>query len=80
MGKRPPGQLERLGLRPAEVAKALGLCERTIRQVLPEIPHLRIGTAIVIPIDGLRKWLNDQAKAGRGRIDATVEEILSELK
>ena len=80
VGKRAPEQPERLGLRPAEVAKALGLSERTIREVLPEIPHLRIGTAIVIPIDALREWLNDQAKAGKGRVDAAVDDILSELE
>ena len=82
MGKRTPEQPEpeRLGLRPIEVAKALGVSERTVRQVLPGIPHLRIGTAIVIPIEALKTWLNDQAKVGESRIDAAVEEILEGLE
>ncbi len=82
MGKRTPEQPEpeRLGLRPIEVAKALGVSERTIRQILPEIPHLRIGTAIVVPIEALKKWLIDEAKVEDGRIDAAVEEILEGLE
>ena len=80
MGKRTPEQPERLGLRPIEVAKALGVSERTVRQILPEIPHLRIGTAIVIPIEALKKWLIDEAKVEEGRIDAAVEEILEGLE
>ncbi len=54
--------------------------ERAIRQVLPEMPHLRIGTAIVVPIEALKKWLNDQAKVEESRIDAAVEEILEGLE
>ena len=80
MSKRTPEQPERLGLRPIEVARALGVSERTVRQVLPRIPHLRIGTAIVIPIEALKKWLIDEAKVEEGRIDAAVEEILEELE
>ena len=71
---------DRLGLRPAEVAEALGLSERTIRQVLPELPHLRIGSAVVIPVDSLRTWLRDQAKIEGSRIDTVVEEVLSDVE
>ena len=80
MGKGTPEQPERLALRPAEVARALGVSERTIRQALPEIPHLRLGSAIVIPVAALERWLNGQAKAEKSRIDATVDDILSELE
>ena len=80
MGDHTPEQPERLALRPIEVAKALGVSERTIRQVLPGIPHFRIGTAIVVPIEALKKWLIDQAKVEEGRIDAAVEEILDGLE
>ena len=80
MGKQTPEQPERLGLRPIEVAKALGVSERTVRQILPGIPHLRIGTAIVVPIESLKKWLIDEAKVEEGHIDAAVEEILEGLE
>ena len=71
---------DRLGLRPVEVAKALGLSERTIRQVLPELPHLRIGSTVVIPVDGLRTWLRERAEIEGSRIDAVVEEVLSDVE
>ena len=71
---------DRLALRPAEVAKALGLSERTIRQVLPELPHFRIGSAVVIPVDALRTWLRDRAKIEGSRIDTVVEEVLSDVE
>jgi len=34
---------ERLALWPAEAARALGIGERTLRQLLPTLPHLRAG-------------------------------------
>ena len=70
---------ERLALRPAEVAKALGLCERSVRQILPELPHVRIGTAVVVPIDLLREWLRDRAQQEKGAVDQAVDEVLDGL-
>ena len=69
----------RLGLRPAEVADVLGISERTIRQILPELPHLRIGSAVVVPVDALRDWLRDQAQQGPDRIGAAVSEVLEAI-
>ncbi len=71
---------DRLALRPAEVAKALGLSERTIRQILPELPHLRIGSTVVVPVDSLKTWLRDQAKIEGSRVDTVVEEVLSDVE
>ena len=70
----------RLALRPAEVAKALGVSERTVRQILPELPHLRMGTAVVVPVDSLREWLKERAQAEVNRVDAVVEKVLSEIE
>lgn len=65
-GLGPP---ERLALRPAEAAKALGIGERLLWQETNRgaIPHLRIGgKAIVYPIEALREWLAvNAAKAAR---------------
>ncbi len=47
--------VERLALRPKEAAEALGIGERTLRQILPELPHVRIGGAVLLPGDGLRE-------------------------
>ena len=75
-----PFQLSnRLGLRPAEVADVLGISERSVRQVLPELPHLRIGTAVVVPVDALRDWLRSHAQQGPGRIGAIVDDVMSSL-
>ncbi len=75
-----PVQLSgRLALRPAEAAKALGIGERTLRQILPELPHLRVGGIVLLPVEGLQAWLREQSKAERGRVDETVSEILDSM-
>lgn len=66
----------RLALRVKEAAEALGLGERTVRQILPELPHLRAGGVVLLPVDGLRAWLQEQAEAEKGRVDAVAEEVL----
>jgi hypothetical protein len=46
-----------------EAAKSVGLSEKHFREeVLPHIPHLRVGRRIVIPVDGLRAWLSEQSR------------------
>ena len=65
---------ERLALRPKEAARALGLSERKLRELLPELPHLRRGGILLFPVDQLREWLAAQARADR----STVEEIAEE--
>lgn len=53
----------KLALRPREAAKALGISERLLwsKTNSGEIPHLRIGKAILYPVDVLRDWLKAQA-------------------
>ncbi len=77
-GKDPsPVQLsERLALRPAEAAQALGIGERTLRQILPELPHVRVGGAVLLPVEGLQAWLRERAKTEKGRAEAVAEEVL----
>ena len=70
----------RLALRPAEVAEALGLSERTIRQLLPELPVVRIGTAVVVPTDLLKEWLRERAQQEKGAVDRAVEDVLDGLR
>jgi excisionase family DNA binding protein len=71
---------DRLALRPKEAAKALGLSERALRSLLPRLPHVRAGTAVLLPIDALRRWLDEQAQVEGDRVDRAVEEALESLK
>lgn len=58
----------RLALKPVEVAQLLGigrnatysLCHRA------DFPAIRVGASLIIPVDALRRWLDDQAEQGRG--------------
>ena len=66
----------RLALRPKEAAEALGISERTIRQLLPELPTVRRGGVVLVPVAGLREWLRDESRAEKGRVEKAVTEIL----
>ena len=70
----------RLALRPKEAAEALGISERTLRQILPELPHVRVGGVVLLPVEALRAWLTDQAKTRACRSTKMAEEILSEIR
>ncbi len=74
MTERPP--VDRLALRPKEAAEALGVSERTIRQILPELPHLRVGGAVLLPVESLRAWLKKHAESERGHVDEAVDDVL----
>ena len=71
----PPILAQRLALRPKEAAEALGIGERTLRQLLPELPHVRIGGAVLLPVVGLQAWLQERTEAEQGRVEAVVNEI-----
>ncbi len=51
-----------VGLRPREAAKALGIGERLLwsKTNAGEIPHLRLGRAIVYTVGMLRYWMAEQ--------------------
>ena len=74
MHESPPA--ERLALRPKEAAEALGISERTLRQLLPELPTVRRGNIVLVPVAGLREWLRAESEAEGGRGDKVVTEIL----
>ncbi len=69
----------RLALRPKEAAKALGIGERTLRQILPELPHVRVGGVVLLPVEGLQAWLRAEAKAERSRADTIADEVLEAM-
>jgi hypothetical protein len=70
---------DRLGLRVPEAARALGISERQLRQLLPELPHTRLGGCVVLPVDALREWLLKQAQARKSRVDTAVDEVLASI-
>lgn len=55
-----------LALRPKEAAKALGIGERKLWALTNsgELPHARIGRAVVYPVRELQEWLSDQTVKG----------------
>lgn len=66
----------RIALRPREAADALGLSERKLRELLPELPTVRRGNIVLIPVAGLLEWLRDQSRVENGRVEKAVTEIL----
>jgi hypothetical protein len=60
-----------LALRAPDAAKALGISERALRTLTKSgvIPHVRLGHAVVWPIDLLRKSLLEQARSGNTATD-----------
>ena len=79
MSRKDPHLSDRLALSVPEAAAAIGVSERHFRSVMSEVPHCRVGTRVVIPIDSFRDWLRTRAQIEGNHVDATVDEILSEI-
>lgn len=60
-----PPMPNQLALRPRDAARALGIGERLLwsETKAGRIPHTRIGTAIIYPVDQLRSWLAERSGA-----------------
>lgn len=71
---------DRLALRPREAAAVLGLSERAFRALLPSMPHIRAGGAVLIPVEALRRWLEEQTRSEPGQLDAIVTETLRSIR
>ncbi|MBY0398863.1 helix-turn-helix domain-containing protein [Myxococcota bacterium] len=70
----------RLALRPKEAAEALGICERTLRQLTPRLPVVRIGRrGLIYPVQALRQWLDEEAKRQRAAEEQVADEIAREM-
>ena len=54
-----------LAMRPREAAKALGISERLLWEWTDRgvVPHVRLGKAILYPVDALREWLKKEAES-----------------
>ena len=53
-----------LAMRPREAAKALGISERLLWEWTDRgvMPHIRLGKAILYPVDSLQEWLKKNAE------------------
>lgn len=58
------GGTEKLTVNRREAATMLGISERLLWTWTNagEIPHVRIGTRVLYPVNTLREWLEDQAR------------------
>lgn len=56
-----------LALRPKDAAKVLGISPRLLWSLTNrgEIPHVRLGRAVLYPVDELRRWLSEQSTQSR---------------
>lgn len=65
--EKSPLETNRIALRPAEAAAALGIKRRLLWSLTKsgEIPHTRLGRAVLYPVSELERWLAERAKGGR---------------
>lgn len=56
--------LAAIGLRARDAARLLGISERLLWQLTNarEVPHLRLGRAVIYPRRLLERWLEEQAR------------------
>jgi excisionase family DNA binding protein len=54
--------MDRLLLRPAEAAEALGVSRSRVYELIQqgELPSVRIGGVVRVPVDQLREWIQAQ--------------------
>ncbi len=79
MGEKRLDLVGRLALTVAEAARSVGVSERHLRSMLPEIPHVYLGGRIVIPVESFREWLHQRAEVQKAGVEAVAREILESL-
>jgi excisionase family DNA binding protein len=54
--------MDRLLLRPAEAAEAIGIGRSKVYELLArgDLPSIRIGSSVRVPLDALRAWIARQ--------------------
>ena len=62
-----------LAVRATAAAQMLGISERLLATQTKngDIPHVRVGRAVVYPVDGLRDWLAKNSRPGKDSYIAT---------
>jgi excisionase family DNA binding protein len=67
---------ERIALGIREAAAALGVSEGLVRKCLPELPHVHLGERVLIPVDELKHWFQERARAERVNTKSMADQIL----
>lgn len=59
------GKLEPLAVSAAEAARLLGVSRPTVYSLLnrEDFPSFRVGNRVLVSVDGLRSWIDQQTKA-----------------
>ena len=62
--------MDKLLLRPIEAAEAIGLGRSKVYELLAsgELPSVRIGGSVRVPVDALRSWIDDQLAKRSGAL------------
>ena len=69
----------RLALTLPEVAQALGVSERHLRDLRAELPCITLGRRVVVPVDALRDWLLRRVESEHAGGLEGVEDMLRSL-
>ena len=67
---------ERAALTIPEAARSLGVSERHLRTVLPEIPHFHLGGRVLIPQGQLVEWMRSEVDRERNHTDEIVRKVV----
>jgi excisionase family DNA binding protein len=59
--------MDKLLLRPVEAAEAIGIGRSKVYELIArgELPSVRIGASVRVPVDALRAWIARQLEARR---------------
>ena len=82
MGPQGMGPIDlatRFAVTAAELARALGISERLVRDHQAELPHLWIGNRVLFPVDGVREWLRKRAEATQGDAESLADDIFKDM-
>ncbi len=71
---------ERIALGIREVAATLGVSEGLVRKWLPEMPHIHLGERVLIPVDQLKRWLQERSRAEQESSRHAAREILDSIR
>jgi excisionase family DNA binding protein len=57
--------MNRLALRPAEVAEAIGIARTRVYELIHsgELPAFRVGNSILVSVDAIKEWMARQEPA-----------------
>ncbi len=67
---------ERAALTIPEAARSLGISERHLRTVLPEIPHFHLGGRVLIPQGQLVEWMRSEVDRERNHTDEIARKVV----